>query len=135
MDKKKINAPEDYFDNYYDWPSDWMGVEEDIIIGNSLLTIFTPFVETLIEEKHSVKTIKKHLGNLALLGGEIIGRLNDEDEKNRKLTPRKLLLEYIDDECGPLVDHWDPNNKTEEALQKAFDGTCRKLHKFILTSK
>lgn len=131
---KKYEKPVDYFKNFYEWPKDWMGAEEDLIIGIALLTQFTPFIESLIKQGLAVKTIKHHMGNLAVLGSEIIRRLNDGDEKNRNLPPRRLLLEYIDDQHGPLVDHWDPNDSIEETHLKAFDSTCRKLFKFTSAS-
>ena len=131
---KKYRKPVDYFSNFHEWPKDWVGVDEDLAIGNSLLTLFTPFIESLIENGLAVKTIKNHMGNLGVLGSEIIRRLNDSDEENRKLRPRKLLLEYIDDQHGPLVHHWDPNDSIEEGYLKAFDATCRKLFKFTSAS-
>lgn len=134
MTAKKYQKPVDYFKDFYEWPKDWMGVKADLVIGDALLRLFTPFIESLIKNGLSVKTIKNHMGNLAVLGSEIIRRLNDGDEKNRKLMPRKLLLEYINDENGPLVHHWDPNDSTEEAHLKSFDATCRKLFKSITTS-
>lgn len=111
-----------------------MGTDEDLVIGDALLTLFTPFIESLINDGLSVKTIKTHMGNLSVLGSEIIRRLNDVDEENRKLTPREILLGYLDDEGGPLVDHWNPNDGIEEAHLKSFDATCRKLYKFITPS-
>lgn len=131
---KHYQKPADYFSNFAQWPEDWMVIDEDLVIGNNLLELFTPFIENLIKEELAIKTIKNHMGNLMLLGEEIIRRLNDDDEDNRKLMPKKLLLEYIDEEYGPLLLHWDPNDPTEEAHLKAFDATCRKLFKFIMTS-
>lgn len=135
MTAKKYQKPVDYFRDFHEWPKDWMGIDEDLIVGNTLMMLFTPFIESLIKETLAVKTIKNHMGNLALLGSEIIRRLNDGDEKNRKLLPRKLVLEYIDDLHGPLVHHWDPNDCTHEAHLKSFDATCRRLYKFLLASK
>jgi len=135
MSKKKLpksyQKPVDYFSNFTQWPKNWMVIDEDLIIGNNLLMLFTPFIETLINEELAVKTITNHMANLMLLGEEIIKHLNDDDENNRKLIPKKMLLEYIDEECGPLLHHWDPNDPTEEAYLKSFDATCRKLYKFI----
>ena len=139
MSKQKITTknycqPTDYWGDYLEWPKDWMIVEEDLGIGNNLLDLFTPFIAFLIKDGLSVKAIKNHMTNLSVLGSEIIRCLNDDDEKNRKLIPKKLLLEYIDEEHGPLVHHWDPNDRTEEAYLKSLDATCRKLFKFIAES-
>jgi len=111
-----------------------MGTDEDLAIGEALLGLLTPFIESLIKDGLSVKTITNHMGNLSVLGGEIIWRLNGGDEKKRDLRPRELLLEYICDDGGPLVHHWNPNDSAEEAHLKSFDATCRKLYKFIAPS-
>jgi hypothetical protein len=128
---KSYRTPVDYFSNYYELPKQWMGTDEDLVIGDALLTLFTPFIESLIKDELSVKTITNHMGNLSVLGGEIIWCLNGVDEKKRNLTPRELLLEYICDDGGPLVHHWNPNDRAEEAHLKSFDATCRKLYRFI----
>ena len=131
---KNYHKPINYFKDFQEWPQNWMVIDEDLKVGKSLLALFEPFIDTLIKKGLSVKIIKNHMANLTMLGGEIIRRLNDGDEKNRKLAPRKLLLEYIEDEYGPLVHHWDPNDSTEQAYQKSFDATCRRLHKFVTAS-
>ena len=107
----------------------------DRVIANNLLALFVPFITALIQSELSVKTIKRHMGNLALLGSEIIRNLNAGDEKYRKLKPKPLLLKYIDAEEGPLLYHLDPNESADEAHQKSFDATCCKLCRFILASK
>lgn len=131
---KKNQKPSHYFKDFYEWPNNWRVIDEDIKTGKNLLMLFEPFINTLIKEGLSVKTIKNHMTHLTILGEEIIRRLNDGDEKNRKLAPKKLLLEYIEDEYGPLVHHWDPNDSTEQTYQKSFDATCRKLYKFVTAS-
>ena len=130
---KKYQRPTDYFRDFHDWPKNWMEIDKDLIVGNALLTLFATFVESLIKQALAVKTIKIHMGNLAVLASEVIRRLNDGDQKNRKLTTINLLLKYIDAEQGPLVHFWDPSNCTDEALIRSFDATCKKLYKFILT--
>lgn len=124
-------TPIDYFSDFFEWPQNWMVENKDIAIGNNLLETFIPFIDSLIREGLAVRTIRNHMLNLSVLGGEIIRRLNDGDEHNRKLKSGKLLLEYIDDEQGPLVHHWDINDRADEACLKSFDGTCRKLYTFI----
>lgn len=131
---KSYQTPVDYFSNYYEWPKDWMGMDEDLVVGEDLLALFTPFIESLIKDGLSVKTVRNHMGNLSALGGEIIGRISVVDEENRKLRPKELLLAYISDDGGPLVDHWDPNESAGEANLKSYDATCRKLYKFIISS-
>ena len=120
-----------YFSNIDEWPNDWMGVEEDLAIGRGLLGLFIPFIQHLIDEGLAAKTIKNHGYHLSMLGGEIIERLNQDDEHNRKLSPRELIFHYVDEEGGPLLSFLDPNTKAELARHMAYDATCRKLLKFV----
>lgn len=109
--------------------------DDDLAIGQRLLTLFEPFIDTLVKEGRSAKTIRNHVAHLSILGAEIVRRLNEDDECNRTLPTKPLLLAYIEDEYGPLVRQWDPNVRTEEAHQRSFDATCRKLYKFISATK
>lgn len=123
--------PSDYLSNIDEWPEDWMGVEEDLAIGRGLLGLFIPFIQHLIDEGLAAKTIKIHGYHLNMLGNEIIERLNQDDEDNRKLSPRELVIHYVDEEGGPLLSFLDPNIKAELARHMAYDATCRKLLKFL----
>ena len=132
--KKNTNdtkQPSDYFSDIDEWPSNWMGVEEDLKIGRGLLALFVPFIQHLIDQGPARKTIKNHGDHLSMLGGEIIERLNEADEENRKLSPRELILHYVEEEGGPLLSYFDPNIKAELAQHMAYDATCRKLLKFV----
>jgi len=128
---KKFESPTDYHHDFLEWPRDWMESEKDLKIGKDMLNSFTPFIKSLIDDGLAAKTIKNHMANLCLLGSEIIRRLNDGDAAYRKLPTNRIVLEYIDDQHGPLLSFWDPNDSTELAYLKAFDATCRKLYKFI----
>jgi len=77
------------------------------------------------------RTIKNHGNHLGALGGEIIRNLDCLGEKNRTLSPRELILHYVDDEGGPLLSLLDPNDKTDLAYHMAYDATCRKFLKFM----
>ena len=129
---KKYQEPSDYYKDYMDWPNTWTVGHEDLHIANNLRNHFTPFIQSMIADGLAVKTIKNHMLNLSQLALEIIGRLNDEDEGNRKLPIETLLLKYIDDQNGPLLHHLDPNDSADEVQLKAFDSTCRKLYKYNL---
>jgi hypothetical protein len=74
----------------------------------------------------SPRTIQRHVDNLWALGGEIIRDLN-EDPSLRRKSIEQLLHDRIDDEGGPLVYVLE----SEESLQRSFDSTCRKLHRFL----
>ena len=64
-----------------------------------------------------------------MLGGEIIKRLNQADEDNRKLSPRELILHYVDEEGGPLLSFLDPNVKAELAQHMAVSYTHLDVYK------
>jgi len=136
MPKAKGNTndaghPSDYFPDIDEWPDDWMGIEEDVEISRGLLALFIPYIQHLIDEGLARKTVKSHGYHLKMLGGEIIERLNQDDEDNRQLSPRELILHYVDEGGGPLLSFLDPNIKAELAQHMAYDATCRKLLKFV----
>jgi len=106
------------------WPRSWMGVEKDVPPGEQLLACFRPFIEHLASSTLSPKTIRKHVDNLWMLGGEIIRDPND-DPSLRRVAADHLLKDVIHTDGGPLV-----HNGSEEA-QRSFDSTCRRLHRFL----
>jgi hypothetical protein len=101
-----------------------MGWEKDLPPGERLVTCFRPFIEHLASSSLSKKTIRRHVDNLWMLGGEIIRDLN-EDPSLRKVPAARLLRDVIHADGGPLI-----HNGSEEE-QRAFDSTCRKLHRFL----
>jgi len=108
-----------------DWPRSWMGFEKDLPPGEKLVACFRPFMEHLVASDLSRKTIRKHIDNLWVLGGEIIRDLN-EDPSLRKVPVERVLFDLLDDEGGPLIHGCD----SEEA-QRSLDSTCRKLRRFL----
>ena len=110
------------------WPRSWMGWEKDLPPGEKLVACFRPFIEHLASSSLSRKTIRKHIDNLWILGGEIIRDLN-ETPSLRKKNVEHILSEVIDDEGGPLI-----HNCYSEEQQRSFDSTCRKLHRFLSSS-
>src|SRR5688572_20805211 len=76
------------------WPKSWMGVEKDLPPGEELRNRFQPFIEHLALSSLSPKTIRRHVDNLWLLGGEIIRDLN-EDPSMRKRSVNRVLREVI----------------------------------------
>ena len=101
-----------------------MGVDKDLPPGEHLLACFRPFINQLASSSLSPKTIRKHVDNLWLLGGEIIRDLND-DPALRKVTADRLLRDAVHTDGGPLI------HNGEEETQRSFDSTCRKLHRFL----
>jgi hypothetical protein len=127
---KRPALPVDPFADIEEWPSRWMEVEADRKTGHGMLKPFTAFIQSLIDGGLTAKTIRRHVDHLFLLGGEIIRRIQDEDEL-RQLPAKDLILEYVEDEGGPLLSFWDPNDETDLARHMAYDATCRKLYKFL----
>jgi len=106
------------------WPRSWMGLEKDLPPGEQLLARLRPFIEYLASSSLSPKTIRRHVDNLWMLGGEIIHDLN-EDPSLRKVAAQRLLRDAVHAEGGPLI-----HNGSEEE-QRSLDSTCRKLHRFL----
>lgn len=105
-----------------------MGLEKDLPPGEAVLACLRPFIEQLASSTLSPKTIRRHVDNLWLLGGEIIRDLNYTPSLRKKAADR-LLRSVIHEDGGPLV-----YNGSEEE-QRSFDATCRKLHCFLTQSQ
>ena len=106
-----------------------MGWEKDLPPGEKLVARFRPFLEALVASDLAPQTIQKHVDNLWALGGETIRDLNENPSLRRK-SIEQILDDRIDDEGGPLVYALE----SEESLQRSFDSTCRKLHRFLSPS-
>ena len=88
------------------------------------MVCFRPFIEHLAASSLSPKTIRRHVDNLWLLGGEIIRDLNYTPAL-RKVPAEKLIRNVVGADGGPLI-----YNGSEEE-QRSFDSTCRKFHRFL----
>ena len=66
------------------WPRSWMGLEQDLPPGEQLLARLRPFIEHLASSTLSAKTIRRHVDNLWLLGGEIIRDLHYDPSLRKK---------------------------------------------------
>jgi hypothetical protein len=123
-------APRDasaYYKDLDRWARSWMGLEKDLPPGEALVVCFRPFIAHLASSGLSPRTIRRHVDNLWLLGGEIIRGLNF-NRPLRKKTAEQLLRHAVYDDGGPLI-----HNGSEED-QRSFDATCRKLHRFLTQS-
>ena len=109
------------------WPSSWAGDDEDEPVGRGLVAILRLFITDIHEQGFAAGTIRRHLDNLWLIGGEVIREINAEPTLRRK-EPRSLLLRAIQDGQAPLV-----RNLTEKE-QASVDATARKLLKFLASS-
>jgi len=108
-----------------DWPNRWAGDDSDLPTGVKIVQTMHSFLLAMVEEGLAPTTINRHLSNLWLLGGEIIYRIHD-DRKLKKASGKEVILEFVDEEGGPLSKHL-----SSEEEQKPFNGTCRKLYRFL----
>lgn len=101
-----------------------MGFQKDIAPGEKMVACFQLFILHLAGLELSRKTVRKHVDNLWVLGGELIRDLN-ETPSLRKRPIEDLLFEAVED-GGFLPHHHD----SEEQL-RSFESTCRKLRRFL----
>ncbi|MBX3175954.1 MAG: hypothetical protein KF886_01195 [Candidatus Hydrogenedentes bacterium] len=110
--------------DFPEWPERWMGLEKDRVYGEGLLEAMRPFAESLVDSKLASSTVKRHLDNLWLLGGEIIRNVSAHNDYGE--PPQNQLRDAVGPDGGPYCRHLH----TEEE-ERAYDATCRKLHKFL----
>lgn len=101
-----------------------MGLEKDIPPGERIVATFRPSIEYLVRQGLSRRTVRKHVDNLWLLGGEIIRDLNDTPKLRR--APVEDLICNVVRQGGPLLYGCD-----SEGEQRSFEFTCRKLWRFL----
>ena len=124
MKGKRFSAPIEVCPDLDNWPKSWMGLEKDVIYGQGVLQAMLPFMEHLIERGLSRKTIRHHLNNLWLLGGEIIRRVSMDEEYDT--LPLEMLKKSVDASGGPNCRHLDSDEEVN-----SYNATCRKLAKFL----
>lgn len=100
-------------------------MKEDVPYGAGIVEAMRPFIEALLDDGLTERTVQKHIGNLWLLGGEIIREVS-MDEMYDKITPADKLRESVGPNEGPLCRHIN-----SEGEQRSFDSTCRKLYRFL----
>ena len=128
MAKENMKTPEDICPDFPEWPDRWHGMPEDVPYGQGILDVMRPFVVSMISRGLKEKTIRNHIDNLWLLGGEIIRSVSLYDEYN--IPPEEYLRRNVDEEGGPLCRHIN-----SEYAQESYDATCRKLHKFLSSTQ
>ena len=120
-----MKTPEEICPDFTDWPQRWTGTDDDLPCGRALVDLMRPFVAHLISRDLSKKTIRGHMDNLWLLGGEIIRDVNDAEEDD-SLAPLARLTDAVGPDGGPYCRHLH-----SESELRSFDATCRKLAKFL----
>jgi hypothetical protein len=109
-----------------EWPTSWARGPEDIQLGNNILEAMLPFLEAIVAEGRSETTLRRHFGNLWLLGGQIIENKGSSPSE-RQESGSDIVLKFIDYVGGPLLD-----NHNEEEAQRSFDSSCKKLYLFLI---
>jgi hypothetical protein len=111
------------------WPSSWEIGKADLKIGEKILEEFKAFLIDRIEKGRSQKTIKTDAQYLWALGAALIDQIN-EDDNERKLSARALILKHVDDSGGPYWRH--AYNESDHAK---YDSVCRQFFKFMTTKQ
>ena len=114
-----------YCKDIENWPAKWEISKQDLVIGKSIRDQLKLFLISRIEKGQSKRTIKMYSAYLWVLGGELIRQLN-EDEDERSLLAKDLILKYIDDSGGPYWRH-----ARDELEHAQYDSVCRQLFKFM----
>jgi hypothetical protein len=110
-----------------DWPKSWAGTADDIPIGEGLVALMRPFIIQLHTLHLSAKTIRRHLDNLWVIGGEIIREVNHQPKLSKK-TPQNLLCEAVADGEASYV------RDASESEQRSLDTTARKLQSYLIST-
>lgn len=119
-----MKSPEQIVSDYCEWPDAWSGTEEDIPYGKGLIEAMRPFIVDLIDQGLKGGTIRNHMNNLWLLGGEIIRSVSTHDKY--KTPPEEILRQSVDQNGGLYCRHL-----ASEAEVRSYDATCRKLSNFL----
>src|SRR5258708_13185382 len=101
-----------------------MGLEKGLPPGEELVVCFRPFIEHLASSSLSSKSMRRHVDNLWILGGEIIRDLNYTPSL-RKIAAQRLLREAVHPDAGPLI-----HNRSED-YPPSLHPTRRKPHPFL----
>ena len=110
------------------WPQHWHIEPADLSFGTQLVDCLTPFLLQLLSQGRTRKTLQRHRDHVWMLGGELIRRRHDNPDLRRH-GAEALLLQLLDDDCGPLI--WP---RISEQQQNVIDATCRQLYRFLIDS-
>lgn len=77
-----------------EWPHRWAINHADISIGYAINEYFKCFLIDRIDKKRTKSTIKIYARYLWALGGELIRRIHDDNNKGRMVS-KDLILKYI----------------------------------------
>ena len=99
-------------------------MKEDLPYGRSICEAMCPFVEHLIARGLKDKTVRNHMDNLWILGGEIIRDISTFGKYD--IPAEQSLKDSVGPDGGPYCRHLQ-----SESEENSFNATCRKLHRFL----
>lgn len=114
------------FLNTEGWAEHWAREESDKPVGDGIIETFRPFMLDLLDQGLSWKTLRRHQGNLRLLGSLTLDLMTQFPETAPATADEALddLLNGCDlDSCPKL-------RYASRAEQQEFDTTCRRVFKF-----
>ena len=111
-----------------DWPRSWHVEPADLVVGQQIVQVLTPFLLHLLDQGLAKATVRRHRDNLWSLGGELIRCRYDDDELARQ-DATEAIRQLIERDGGPLM--WP---RITESEQDSLDTTCRKLDRFMCES-
>jgi len=109
--RSKMTKATDVCPDFPEWPESWKGFNKDVPYGQSIIEIFEPFIQHLIDKGITKKTIRQHCNNLWLLGGEIIREVSNNNQ--HRTNPYNKVIHSIDAGGGPLCRHLETENQIE----------------------
>jgi hypothetical protein len=107
------------------WAQSWARDESDKVLGAEIVRLLTPFWQHLVSQGLALNTLRRHKGNLYLLGSQVLDSLTQFPED--AVTGADAALDEHLSNCeyeGP------PLRDATEAEQHSFDATCRRVYKF-----
>ena len=107
------------------WPESWMGTEKDLEYGKKLLPFMEKFIDHLVAQGLSRRTLKDYVDWVWLLGGRIIKEVSICGEYKR--GPAKKLLEMVEGGGCPPGDY-ESMAKSELA---GFKKMCGLFEEFL----
>jgi len=119
-----MKTPDDIYPDFNQWPDAWEGLPEDLPYGREILEVMRPFIVQLIEKGLTRKTMRKHMDNLWLLGGEIIRNVSTHEEYH--IPPIQKIRDSVDSLGGMYCRHLD-----SDIEEKSYHATCKKFHHFL----
>jgi len=108
-----MKRPSEIYPNFEQWPESWEDLPESLPYGREILELMRPFIVQLIDKGLTRKTIKKHMDNLWLFGGEVIRNVSMDEEYHMPAIQK--IRESID----------------ADAEETAYNASCKKSHRFL----